>query len=344
MMTPLIFRPLLHPRFLSICACVSALACSSQSSPQHAPPPPPPEAPAEHVPPPLEERAPSTAEDLGIRILSDVGFSTPESVVHDEAQDVYFVSNIHGAPLERDGNGFISKLSPAGEVQARFIAGGVDGVTLHAPKGLAVHEGVLYVCDIDRVRSFDSTTGEPLREIVIPGSTFLNDISFASDGSFYVSDSGLQADFSNSGTDAVYKVQNGQVEKILGGKDMGSPNGLWAEEGGVWVVHFSTQELYFLRDDGKKEQLQKLPLGSNDGIVRTAEGRFFISSWEGSSVLVGSPGGEFVESIRGVDAPADLGYDSKRNRLLIPLFKKNSVIFHSLVEGASAPSSDSSQP
>ena len=37
--------------------------------------------------------------------------------------------------------------------------------------------------------------------------------------------------------------------------------------------------------------------------------------------------------ISGVEAPAAIGFDAKRNRVLIPLFKKDSVVFHSLESG-----------
>jgi len=35
------------------------------------------------------------------------GFDTPESAVHDPVADVYLVSNVNGAPLAKDGNGYI---------------------------------------------------------------------------------------------------------------------------------------------------------------------------------------------------------------------------------------------
>src|SRR5215813_10716960 len=88
---------------------------------------------------------------------------TPESVLWDQSQDVYFVSNINGNPNAKDNNGFISKLSPeAGPTTLHFIDGGKNGVTLNAPKGLAVHGDTLWVTDIDAVRAFSATTGAPL--------------------------------------------------------------------------------------------------------------------------------------------------------------------------------------
>ena len=80
-----------------------------------------------------EEVASSPATDAVL--VDDVGFSTPESVLHDPTADVYLVSNIVGNPAEVDGDGFISRLSPSGEVlELRWIDGASDAVTLHAPR------------------------------------------------------------------------------------------------------------------------------------------------------------------------------------------------------------------
>ena len=72
-------------------------------------------------------------------MIADAGFSTPESVLHDAASDVYLVSNINGNPLDVDGNGSISRVSFDGTVaQLKWIEGGANGVTLNAPKGMAI--------------------------------------------------------------------------------------------------------------------------------------------------------------------------------------------------------------
>src|SRR5204863_310120 len=85
------------------------------------------------------------------------GFLTPESVLHDPAQDIYFVSNINGGPTTKDNNGFISRVRPDGAVEnLKFIEGGHGGATLNAPKGLALRGDTLWVADIDMVRSFDA--------------------------------------------------------------------------------------------------------------------------------------------------------------------------------------------
>lgn len=305
---------------------LGAAGCAKEPPPAVEPPPPP--APSVAVEQPAEEPAPAPEKpkDTGIVILADVGFQTPESVVYDAALDVYYVANINGAPLDKDDNGFISKVTPDGGVTLEFISAKTEGVELNAPKGMGIHDGTLYVADIDRVHLFDTATGASKGNVKLPGATFANGVKVAADGSVWVSDSGLKPDFSSSGTDAVWKITNGKAKKVLGSKKLGGPNGVLPAPGGAWVASFGSGELYFVSDTGKQDKIQKLPKGSLDGIVLTKDGRTLVSSWEASAVYAGTPGGEFVELLGGVTSPADIGYDDKRNRLLVPLFQKNSVV------------------
>jgi sugar lactone lactonase YvrE len=289
-------------------------------------------APAEHVPPPVPEAPtpPPRPEENPVRILSDIGLKVPESAIYDPDQDVYFVSNINGTPTDKDDNGFISKVSPDGTCDNHFIEGTKSEISLNAPKGLALQGGLLYVTDIDRVRAFDAKTGAPHHELVLPGATFVNDIAAGPDGSLYVSDSGLKPDFSASGTDTIYKITSGKAKALARGKELGNPNGVLPAAGGTWVVSFGSGELYWISDKGKRENIQKLPKGKNDGIVALADGTLLITSWEGSVVMTGKSGATFVDLVSGVESPADIGFDTKRSRLLIPLFTKNSLVFHKL--------------
>ena len=317
---------------LTLAAGIST-GCAANEATPIAPPPPPPPPPAEHIPPPEEEPKSATPEDLGVKMIAEVGFKTPEAVLYDPEGDIYYVSNINGLPLDKDNNGFISKVTPTGEVTLEFIAAGKDGAELNAPKGLAISGGVLFVADIDVVRRFDLKTGKPGEVTQLPGSTFVNGLSVAGDGSVYVTDSGLTTAFTASGSDAVYKLTGSKVTRLTKKGDLGGPNGVAAADGGAWVVSFRGKELSFLTDAGKRERAQELPTGSLDGIQILSDGRLLVSSWESSSVYLGTPGTDFVEVISGVEAPAAIGFDAKRNRVLIPLFKKDSVVFHSLESG-----------
>jgi sugar lactone lactonase YvrE len=262
--------------------------------------------------------------------IEGVGFKTPESILYDAEQDVYLVSNINGSPLEADNNGFISKVDPDGKVvELKWIEGGQKDAILGAPKGMAISGELLYVADINFVRLFDRKTGEPKGKIGIGGATFLNGVATGPDGTVYVSDSGLKGGkegLEPNGTDAVFMLANAQPKKLAMDKELGGPNGLAIDETGAWVVTFGSGELYKLTKDGKRESVTKPPTGALDGLVKLSDGTFLVSSWEGSAVYRGKPGGTFETVISDVTSPADIGFDSKRNRVLIPLFQKDAIV------------------
>ncbi len=262
------------------------------------------------------------------------GVMTPESVLYVADQDVYFVSNINGEPLGADDNGFISKIDPeTGKLtEAKWIDGSKDTIKLDAPKGMAIANGKLYVADINVVRTFDPKTGEPKGDIKIDGASFLNDMAVAADGGVYVTDSGLDAKFGPTKTDAIYHIAaDGKVKPLIKDAALAAPNGiLEGDKGSVWVVTFGSGEVYAVDAKGKKAAGQKLPKGQLDGIVALDGGEYLISSWEGSAIYRGKPGGEWKPVVENVKSPADIGWDPKRKRILIPIFQGNSVILQPL--------------
>lgn len=259
-----------------------------------------------------------------------VGLQTPESVLYDADQDVYFISNINGAPPAADDNGYISRVNAETmAVDAKWIDGSKPEITLNAPKGMALSGDDLYVSDINTVRIFDRKTGAAKGEIALKGSTFLNDV--VADGTtVYVSDSGLKATadgFEPTGTDAIWKISGDKAEKIASGADLKAPNGLAVIGGKVLVVSFGGNELYPI-ENGKKAGVSMLPKGSLDGLLVMSDGSVLVSSWEGKAIYRGMPGGSFNAVVENIDSPADIGYDSKRGRLLVPHFMENQVTFH----------------
>ena len=317
-------------------------ACGgSQSPPPEPPAPPPPPAaaapaasatPAAQVSPtpPLDpaqaEPAPAATPKPAVRFTG--AFATPESVFYDEAGDRYLVSNINGKPYEADGNGYITVLSPDGSVtNPKWIAGGVKKAKLDAPKGMAIAAGVLYVADITVVRKFDVKDGTPKGDIPIEGATFLNDVSATPDGRVYVSDSGLKGGASGlepTGTDAVYIIEKGKVRPVAKMKDLGGPNGVLATDTGVLVVTFGTGELYRLDNEGKRKDITPIPEGMLDGIVAVQDS-LLISSWKASAIYKGKLHGTFEVVIPNVKSPADIGFDKKRSRVLVPRFTEDVV-------------------
>jgi hypothetical protein len=258
-------------------------------------------------------------------------FQTPESVLYDSVMDTYIVSNINGAPTAKDDNGFLSRVSPSGRVDLKWVDGASPDVTLHAPKGMAIKGDTLFVADIDEVRLFDRISGSPLGSLPVSGATFLNDVDVGPDGSVYLTDSGLKPDFSASGTDAVYVrapagAGAGRFRVLARGADLGHPNGVTADAEGVTVVTFGSGEVYHLSLQGRRTGIEKPPHGQLDGIVMGPGGSLYASSWEDSSVVALLAGDEAWRAVHtGIPSPADIGYDSRRGRLLIPVFTGNRI-------------------
>jgi hypothetical protein len=270
-------------------------------------------------------------------VVEITGLRDPESVLHDPEQDVYFISNINGGLLDVDGNGFISRVDAATmAVDLRWIESGVDGARLDAPKGMAILGDSLYVADVTAVRRFDRRTGKPRPEIPIDGATLINDLT--TDGrSIYVSDTGVRPGpgitFVSTGTDAIWKITGDRAEKIASGPGLDHPNGVEFSNGRLWVASFRGTGVYRLEGD-RKSEVVRFPRGQLDGLVTLPGGGRLVSSWLGTAIYRDTDGA--IEPVlTGIATPADIGYDVRRGRLLVPRTASNLVTVHGLT--ASSP-------
>ncbi|MFM1871361.1 MAG: hypothetical protein RL398_783 [Planctomycetota bacterium] len=258
-------------------------------------------------------------------------FDTPESVLHDAVDDVYLVSNIHGGPLAKDDNGYIARIDPVSGAGERYwIQGGRDGVTLHAPKGMALVGDVLWVADIDVVRKFDRKTGRPLGHVAIPGAGFLNDVAADVDGTVFVTDTGLDAAFAKSGTDAIWRIAgDGTATALAKGTELAQPNGIVAKDGGCYVVSWADGSFYQVDGQGRRTPLAKAPSGGLDGLVRVvaADGSvaYYATSWESKGVVRFDVTGGCTVLPTTLEQPADCAYDAGRRLLVVPLFGENRI-------------------
>ena len=74
------------------------------------------------------------------RVWTAVGMKVPESVVYNTRKKVYYVSNMNGKPMEKNGLGSIARISNNGKrVEIDWVSG------LNAPKGTALRGQTLYV-------------------------------------------------------------------------------------------------------------------------------------------------------------------------------------------------------
>jgi acetyl esterase/lipase/sugar lactone lactonase YvrE len=263
-------------------------------------------------------------------LLQGVGFRTPESVLYDPRADVYLVANINGVPSDKDGNGFISRLSPEGSIlDLKWIDGAVEGAApsgLSAPKGMAMTGDRLFVADIDVVRVYDRESGARLDEIPVEGARFLNDVAAGEDGTVYITD---------TGTGVIHRIlPEGTWERAGQTK---SPNGIHVR-GDTILVTGGSDQVFRLGDDGELSEEYEAPKGGLDGLIVLDDGSVLVSSWMGSAIYQFGADGTATELFSGINAPADIGFDAKRNVVLIPHFEDDRV------EASSLPSTDSRLP
>lgn len=283
----------------------------------------------EAPPPPAADTAAAAVTPVGpTRVATAEGFSTPESVIYDAEQKVWFVSNINGSPSARDGNGFISRLTDAGAVDSlHFIQGGRDRVTLNAPKGLEITGDTLWVADINAVRGFNRKTGAPVATIDFGRrAIFLNDIVATPDSALFITDTGIiiADSMTHPGPDRIFKVHGRTITVAAEGPHLGGPNGLaWDQaQTRLIMVPFASTTLFV-----GKQGVGAIPFavgpGQQDGVV-LLDGRVLVSSWADSSVTEISADGN-TKLISGVPSPADIGLDLTGRRLAIPSFTGNRV-------------------
>jgi sugar lactone lactonase YvrE len=265
-----------------------------------------------------------------VRFVRNIaGFQGPESATYDADQDVFFVSNMTGYGSALDGNGYISRVS-AGDPDSAvvFVQGGRNGVTLDAPKGMAIHGDTLWVADIHALRAFDRHTGAPLGEIELAsaGAVQVNDVAIGPDGTIHATDTGIimgKAGVVYTGRDKIFVVGAGRAVSVaMAGPSLRRPNGIaWDAAGSRWiVVSFDpfVGEVASMPADMSSRQVIRRGTGQLDGVVVMRDGTVLFTSWADSSIHALS-GGTDTPIIRQVPVPADIGLDTKRQRLAIPL-------------------------
>lgn len=318
-----------------VALCALTAACSKPAPPPEVAQPgqPPPVAPVQVDPAPepvAEQPAPQELEPVPAPAVVFKGaFATPESVLYDAAADRYLVSNINGKPDVADGNGYITELSPDGAIKTpKLIAGGENGVRLDAPKGLAIVRGELWVSDLTQVRRFDLKTLKQKGDIALPDATFANDLVLAPDGRVYVSDTSIKVTdkgFESNGGDQVLVIDKaGKVKVLAKAKDLSGPNGLAIGPKGLLVNTLLGNELFRLTNDGTKEDVTVLPNGGLDGLIVDGD-TLFCSSWGAGAIYKGTLGGSFEPIVQNVKGPADMAWDSKRSRIVLPRFLDDAV-------------------
>lgn len=237
-------------------------------------------------------------------------FASPESVMYDRTSGLIYVSSINGNSGDKDGNGFISRLHPDGSVKDLYWING-----LHAPKGMAVDKGRLYVADIDRLVEIDIHTGEIAGYYTSPDAVFLNDVAAADDGTVYVSD---------SRANRIFRLKEGKLELWLTHPDFSKTNGLLVRGRYLYV---GSLVIHRINRKNKRIKIIQKNCGGIDGLVENENGELIFSNWFGRIVIRQRNKLHVLLHTKEQQInTADIFYSPELKLLLVPTFLDNRVL------------------
>ena len=256
------------------------------------------------------------------------GLAQPESVVVDPATGAIYVSNIVGAVMQKDGNGFIAKLNGDGKVMTRQWVKGLD-----APTGLALHDRTLYVADVDQLVEINAASGEIIKRYPANGATFLNDVAVDPEGTVYVSD---------TPTNTIWRLKDGSFEPWLANDKLNGPNGLLVQGDTLIVASLGRipsvgqkQELAGLSQVSLKDQSVSpigngQPIGNLDGLELLQPGVYLVTDWAAGALYRVDAKGKAERLIDLNQGSADLTYLPDKKIVLIPMMLDNSLVAYRL--------------
>jgi hypothetical protein len=246
-----------------------------------------------------------------LKLVSDTKlpgpFTFPESVGCDAVENVLYVSQFGGKelkPAEKDGLGYVSKVSREGKVleQRAF------DVKMNKPKGIWVHHKRLWVTDIDGVWIFDTTT-KGGRKLDLPGIQFANDVAVAGNV-LYVSDNRSDQLFRVEPADFLAHGVQPKVS-VVWSKAGINPNGLYpARDGSLIVVGFlggkpeEARGISMMDAKGNLKPRGK-PIGRLDGVFESRDGSLLVTDWNTGSIFQYSEERGMETLAKGFKGPAD---------------------------------------
>jgi sugar lactone lactonase YvrE len=285
----------------------------------------------------------STAVAAGPKLIWETkGLAQPESVVYDPTTDVLYVSNINGAVMNKDGNGFISRLKPDGTILEREWVKG-----LNAPTGLAMHDRKLYVADVDELIEINAASGHVNKRYKANGAIFLNDVAIGEDGTIYVSDTPMNT---------IWRLKDGTFEPWLANDNLNHPNGLIVQGDKLIVASFGS-----MPSQGQKQELAGLlavnledqtitPLGKGDaignldGLEPLDPGDYLVTDWAAGALYRVDAKGKVDRLIDLNQGSADLTYFPDKDTVLIPMMLDNTLAAYQLSEPAAKSKPSKSKP
>ena len=224
------------------------------------------------------------------------GFAAPESAYYDAASNAVFVSSINGQILEKDGNGYISRLSPDGKLASRVK---VDGAQFLNDLATAA-DGTVYVSDSAALKIFEVRNGTS--SVFVEGADVVEQPN------------GLLVD---------------GARLILG--TIGPAPVPGAARGGGGRGPAPSGHLYAFDRSSKQRMLVTTePVGGIDGIELDGSGGLLVTDVIGQRLLRVSRAGAVTVLAKFTAGGADFGYIAARKLAVVPFLFSNSVAAYDL--------------
>jgi hypothetical protein len=232
----------------------------------------------------------ASASAKELKVISDktvTGFGHVESVAYEPKEKVFYTGDFGPdlKPAEKDGKGFITKLSLDGKIiEKRFFP--PEGQTMNKPKGIWIRGNRLWVTDIDGVWIIDLKSKQG-KKLDLPGIQFANDPAILN-GALYVSDNRADQLFRVEPADFLKSKTAPKITVVFKGKDV-FPNGIYPGKGGdLLMVGFAgkdkPQGIYGMAP-GKEPELLSDKFGMLDGVYRLRNGDILATDWVTGSLF-----------------------------------------------------------
>lgn len=254
--------------------------------------------------------------------ITVTNLQTPYSFVTGASGNDYFISSVNGEPDTADNNGFITKLDGSGTLlHLKFIQGGADGVTLHAPKGMALVDETLYVADLDTLRAFDARNGKPVASIhVVDGKALvhLTDVAYDGVGLLYCSD---------QHANRIYRVElpSQKVTLLVADPALAGPTGLAVhpKSGELIAVSWNKGKIFAISPTGTVSELFSNGFFSSRfsnlrGVDFDRWGNMYVSDFTTGKVWRMTWDKRFQVIAEYLPTPGDLSIDRTNNLILVP--------------------------
>ena len=232
--------------------------------------------------------APASAKEW--KVLSEktvTGFGHVESVGYDPREKVFYTGDFGPdlKPGDKDGKGFITKLSLDGKVlEKKFFP--PDGQVMNKPKGIWIKGNRLWVTDIDSVWVLDLKTKES-KKLELPGIEFANDPAIIGD-TLYVSDNRADQLFSVEPADFLKSKTPPKITVVFKGKGI-FPNGLYPSPNGkLYMVGFESKDKphgIYSMVPGHDPTLLSDNIGMLDGLYIMGDGNILATDWVSGSLF-----------------------------------------------------------